>query len=177
MLKSQVQSHDDYFVKLFDELRIPLFWYLRRIGLRPEEAEEIVQEVFLRLFKHLGAKGREDNLRGWVFRVAHNLAIDQRKRQRLFTLKSPQEWVDLSDLLTDQAPNPEERLLDKEKIAWIDRALAMLTCRQAQCLNLRMEGLRYREIAETLGVTMAMAAESLRRASRKLREYFLRDLS
>jgi RNA polymerase sigma-70 factor (ECF subfamily) len=156
-------------VELFNELRFPVSRYLRCMGLSPEDSEEIVQEVFLRLFKHLREKERNDNLRGWVFRVAHNLAIDQYKDQRQFTTKSPQEWAGLSDLLTDQAPNPEELLISQEKVARINEAITSLSSQQLQCVYLRSEGFRYREIAEILGVTTATVAESLRRASRKLR--------
>lgn len=160
---------EDRFVKLFDELWQPVYKYLFRVGLRSEEAEDIAQEAFLRLFKHLLEQRREENLQGWIFRVAHNLAVDQYKRQRLFTLKSPQEWTELSGLLPDQTPNPEERLLDEERIARIDQRLAMLTSRQAQCLDLRMEGLRYREIGDLLGVTVSTVVQSLDLATRKLR--------
>jgi RNA polymerase sigma-70 factor (ECF subfamily) len=151
-------------------LRIPLFWYLRRIGSRPEEAEEIVQEAFLRLFERLGEKGTQDQMRGWVFRVAHNLAMDQHRRQRRFALRDPQEWAELSNLLKDQARNPEQRLLGNEQTARLLLALAALTNRQAQCLYLRMEGLRYREIGDLLGVTVSTVAETLRQAIRKLRK-------
>jgi RNA polymerase sigma-70 factor, ECF subfamily len=161
---------EDSFVKFFDELRSPLFWYLRRIGLRPEEAEEVVQEVFLRLFERLGEKGGQRRMRRWVFRVAHNLAMDHHRQQNRFTLKSWQEWMELSDLLQDHAINPEERLLDEEQIARLNQAFAMLTSRQAQCLYLRMKGLCYREIGELLGVTVSTVAESLGLAIRKLRE-------
>jgi RNA polymerase sigma-70 factor (ECF subfamily) len=160
---------EDQLVEVFRELSIPLFWYLVRIGLPAEEAEDIVQEVFLRLFQRLREKGEKGQMRRWVFSVAHNLAIDQHRRQRRSTLKSRQEWVKLSDLLQDQSANPEELLLEEEQIAMLDRALATLTNRQAQCLDLRMEGLSYREIGDRLGVTVSTVAESLKLAIRKLR--------
>jgi RNA polymerase sigma-70 factor (ECF subfamily) len=156
-------------VEIFDELRIPVSRYLRRIGLNAEDSEEIVQEAFLRLFKHLLEEGQEDNLRSWVYRVAHNLAIDQYKQRRCAT-KSPQEWAGLSDLLIDKAPSPEELLISKEKIARVNRAISSLSSRQAQLLYLRMEGLRYREIGETLRMKISTVAASLRLAIEKLRE-------
>jgi RNA polymerase sigma-70 factor, ECF subfamily len=161
---------EDRLVEVFHELSIPVFWYLRRVGLCPEEAEEVVQEVFLRLLQHLDAKKEEGQVRGWVFRVAHNLAIDQHRRRRRFTLKSPQEWMELSDRLQDQATNPEERLLEEEQIAMLDRGLVTLTSRQAQCLDLRMEDLSYREIGDLLGVSVSTVAGSLKLAILKLRE-------
>jgi RNA polymerase sigma-70 factor (ECF subfamily) len=155
-------------VEIFDELRVPVSQYLKRLGLSQEDSEEIVQETFLRLFKRLREEGQEGNPRGWAFRVAHNLAIDKYKDQRRFTTKSPQEWAGLSDLLVDQSPNPEESLMGREIVARINRAISSLSSRQLQCVYLRAEGFRHREIAKLLGVTMATVAESLRRASRKL---------
>jgi RNA polymerase sigma-70 factor, ECF subfamily len=160
----------DQLVEVFHELSIPVYWYLRRIGLCSEEAEEVVQEVFLRLFQHLDAIEDQRHLRRWIFRVAHNLAIDQHRRRRHFTLKSPQEWDELSDLLQDNATNPEERLLEEEQIALLDRALGTLTSRQAQCLDLRMENLSYREIGALLGISVSTVAGALKLAILKIRE-------
>jgi len=167
----------DRLTGLFDELHIPLSQYLMRTGLGPEDAEEVAQETFLRLFKHLLEKKREDNLRGWVFRVARNLAIDRYRCQRHFTTKSQEEWAEVSNLLKDCSPTPEEFLMEQEKIAGINQAIASLSSRQLQCVYLRIEGFRHREIAETLGVTMATVAGSLRRAGKKLREHLSRDSS
>jgi RNA polymerase sigma-70 factor (ECF subfamily) len=171
MLNSQIQAEiEDRLVEAFRELSVPVFWYLIRIGLPPEEAEDIVQEVFLRLFRYLGEKGEQGRMRRWVFRVAHNLAIDQHRRRSRCTLKSPQEWLELSNLLQDRAPNPEEQLIEEAQSALLDRGLCGLTSRQAQCLDLRMEGLSYREIGDLLGVTASTVAGSVGQAILKLRE-------
>jgi RNA polymerase sigma-70 factor, ECF subfamily len=159
---------EDHLIEVFRELSVPVFWYLIRIGLRPEEAEDIVQEVFLRLFQRLHERGEQGQMRRWIFRVAHNLAIDQHRQQRRSTLKSWQEWGELSAMLQDRTSNPEERLLEEERIAVLDQARGTLTSRQAQCLDLRMEGLSYREIGNQLGVTASTVAESLKLAIRKL---------
>jgi RNA polymerase sigma-70 factor (ECF subfamily) len=156
-------------VEIFDELRVPLSQYLRRLGLSQEDSEEIVQETFLRLLKRLRDKGQGGNPHGWAFRVARNLAIDRYKNQRRFTTKSPQEWAGLYDLLTDQSPDPEKSLLGREEVARVNQAISSLSSRQLQCVYLRTEGFRQREIADLLGVSMATVAELLRRANRKLR--------
>jgi RNA polymerase sigma-70 factor (ECF subfamily) len=156
-------------VEIFDELRVPLSQYLRRLGLSREDSEEIVQETFLRLFERLRDKGQGGNPHGWAFRVAHNLAIDRYKDQRRCATKNPQEWDGLIASLMDRLPNPEESMMSREEVARINRAISSLSIRQSQCVYLRAEGFRHREIAKLLGVTMATVAESLRRASRKLR--------
>ena len=67
---------------LFEQLRDPLFRYLLSFGLSVPDGEEVIQEVFLALFQHLKNGKPRDNLRGWVFRVGHNLALKIRQRSR-----------------------------------------------------------------------------------------------
>src|SRR5215469_14166562 len=72
---------------LFDEFRPGLLRYLSSFGLLREDGEEIVQEVFVLLFLHLRAGKSRSNIRGWIFRVAHNLGL--KRRQTIHrTLKS-----------------------------------------------------------------------------------------
>src|SRR6516225_9879865 len=59
---------------LYRELHKPLLRYLVCIGLSNDEAQDVVQDVFLSLHRHISAGGAQDNIRGWVFRVAHNQA-------------------------------------------------------------------------------------------------------
>ena len=69
-------------VALFDQLRKPMLRYLASFGLAIQDREEIVQEVFLSLFRHLREGKSRANLRGWLFRVAHNLALKRRTQAR-----------------------------------------------------------------------------------------------
>src|SRR5580658_4317497 len=69
-------------VALFDEFREPLLRYLSTFGLSLPDGEEIIQEVFLSLFQHLSHGKSRENLRGWLFRVAHNLALKRRSWTR-----------------------------------------------------------------------------------------------
>ena len=67
--------------QLFEEARDDVYRYLLTIGLHPPQAQEAVQEVFLRLYTTL-RKGEEiQNTRAWIFRVAHNLGLKIRTRQ------------------------------------------------------------------------------------------------
>lgn len=166
---------DEYILKLknqvillFDELREPVYRYVLCLSMHPPQAEEITQETFLRLYRHLYAGGKGENLRGWVFRVAHNLSINELKRQKYTTGISPELWAEVSRSRADPSPTPEEILLRKERMVRVHTAISLLSEQQKQCLFLRAEGLRYREIAEILGVTISTVTESLRRAINKL---------
>src|SRR5580658_10478925 len=65
-------------IGLFDESKVSLLRYVAALGLSVSDGEEIVQEVFLALFRHLRLGRSRRNLRAWCFRVAHNLALKQR---------------------------------------------------------------------------------------------------
>ena len=154
--------------KLFTELREPVYRYLLCRGLTSTEAEEITQETFLKLYRHLHAGGAEVNLRGWVFRVAHNVGINELKRRKYVAGVNLEQWTELTTSNGVQIPNPEELLQRKEKVARVHAAIATLSEQQKECLYLRAEGFRYREIADVLGVTVSTVVESLRRAIKKL---------
>src|SRR5271154_1759086 len=69
-------------VSLFEQLRMPVLRYVISFGIAVPDAEEIAQEVFLSLFRHLEQGKSNANLQGWIFRVAHNLALKHRARLR-----------------------------------------------------------------------------------------------
>src|SRR5215467_16375243 len=77
---------------LFDDMRTPVMRYLSSFGLSPDDSEEVLQEVFLSLFLHLRSGKPRSNLRGWVFRVAHNLGLKRRENnQRIFKVVTHSE--------------------------------------------------------------------------------------
>lgn len=152
----------------FTELRDPVCRYLLALGLGPGEAEEVVQETFLRLCQHLAADGPQPNLRGWVFRVAHNLARDEhRRRLRRPSQPLADEHGDLPGNADPQA-TPEQQLIERERTRRLEEALDRLPARQRECLHLRAEGLRYREIAEVLGAGVSTVAEWVQQALKTL---------
>ena len=153
---------------LFDEHQGAVYRYVRYIGMPSDDADDIVQEVFLRLHRHLKAGRPADNLRGWIFRVAQNLASSERRAARFVSLTAPDSWAELGATRADRAPSPEALAITRDRLRRLHSALVTLSLQQRQCLLLRAEGLRYREIGEVLGVTVSTVAESLRRALVKL---------
>jgi RNA polymerase sigma-70 factor (ECF subfamily) len=165
---SSAQKIEEQIVECFSQLRLPIYRYLIGIHVAPEEAEELIQESFLRLYEQLSRGGRIENIRGWAFRVAHNLAVNELKGRRHVASISPEQWESMMQTRQDPRPGPEEQLLDKERMAHIHDALCKLSPLQRQCVHLRVEGFRYREIADILDLSVPTIAESLRRAVVKL---------
>jgi RNA polymerase sigma-70 factor, ECF subfamily len=159
---------EEQIARLYEELRRPMFRYLLCLRVVPEEAEEIIQESFLRLYKHLHGGGREDNLRGWAFRVAQNLSNSHRRGRRFLADTSPELWQEISLSVLDPNAGPEEVMLRKEKLSRLHREIAALSELQQNCIRLRVEGFRYQEIAKILNVTTSTVAGSLRHAIERL---------
>jgi RNA polymerase sigma-70 factor (ECF subfamily) len=149
--------------QLFELYRNPLFRYLSTLGLPEDDAEEVIQEVFLALFRHLKAGKPQDNLRGWVFRCGHNLAV--KLRLRVLNRNSGPEAFELR---ADPDPNPEELAVARQQQARLAAVYRALPQRERACLALRAEGFRYREIAEIQGMSLGAVAGVLSRALGKL---------
>lgn len=142
----------------FEQWRAALLRYLSTFGLAQQDAEEVVQEVFLSLFSHLQKDKARSNLRGWLFRVAHNLALKRRSAES--------KAVGISDIdnLPHPALNPEEEMASAQRHERLSSVLYALPEQDRRCLYLRAEGLRYREIAEVLGISLGSVAASLERS-------------
>ncbi len=147
-------------VGLFDELREPLLRYLYSFrALVAQDCDEIVQEAFLGLFQHLQRGRPRENLRAWLFRVAHNLALKRLQKTRRENLVA-----EIADESASREANPEDAFAQaqtQERLLAVVRALPETDQR---CLALRAEGLRYREIAEVLGISLGGVAKSLERS-------------
>ncbi|MEW5974321.1 MAG: RNA polymerase sigma factor [Acidobacteriota bacterium] len=149
--------------EIFDLLQEPVYRYLLVAVGDVQEAEDLTQEVFLRLFQCLDKGQVVFNIRAWVFRVAHNLAITRHKRAVLLTS------LDVEGLGKQPAPeDPERTLLEQEQYTRLEKALASLSPEEAQCLALRAEGLTYREIAEVVGMRLPNVFKFLGRVMSKL---------
>jgi RNA polymerase sigma-70 factor (ECF subfamily) len=158
---------EDEVVVLFDQLRNRLFRYVLSLGVYAHEGEDITQEVFLSLFRHLQLGRSRSNLRGWVFRVAHNLALKQRnKNQRQRARMEPDGSV--VEIQLDPATNPEEQLAEIQRQRRLLAIVRALPEQDQWCLYLRSEGLRYREIAEALGMSLGGVSNSLARSIARL---------
>jgi RNA polymerase sigma-70 factor, ECF subfamily len=154
-------------INFFEQFREPLLRYVLSFGVSVHDGEEVVQDVFLSLFRHLQLGRPRVNLRGWIFRVGHNLALKQRIEN-----KRVNDKTDAGELLVEQqydpAPNPEEHLSFLQRQRRLLAVVHALPATDQNCLRLRAEGLRYREIASVLGISLGAVSLSLTRSLARL---------
>jgi RNA polymerase sigma-70 factor (ECF subfamily) len=152
---------------LFEQFRNSLLRYALSFGLPMHDAEEVIQEVFLSLFRHLQLGRSRKNLRGWIFRVAHNLALKQRYANQRWCDKAASDWTTAEEQ-SDPSPDPEEQMSSAQRQRRLLAVVHALPEADQGCLRLRAEGLRYREIASALGMSLGAVSISLTRSLARL---------
>jgi RNA polymerase sigma-70 factor, ECF subfamily len=150
-------------IGLFDELRIPLLRYLAGFPLTPQDSEDVIQEVFLALFQYLRNGKSHQNVRGWLFRAAHNLALKKHLRSRK-DIENAGPLVAVEQRITDPAPNPEDQFAFNQTQKRLMSVVRAMPEQNRWCLYLRAEGLRYREIAEVLDISLGSVSVYLERS-------------
>jgi RNA polymerase sigma-70 factor (ECF subfamily) len=156
-------------VGLFDRMRGRMLRYILGFGLSMADAEEVGQDVFLALYQHLVRGKPRAGLGAWVFQVAHNLSL----KRRLAMSRMPSNPMTAgaerdSVQVVDPAPNPEDRLVFEQRQDRLQSVVRALPETDRQCLYLRAEGLRYREISGVLGISVGGVANSLARSLARL---------
>ncbi len=148
----QPQAQEEV-VQLFADHGTAVYRFCRSLLRTQEEAEDVVQDTFLKLLRHLQADGDRTNLRAWLFTVAANGC-----RDRLRTRSRWLPWSQETDTRT--APVPDEPL----DVAPALKALQALTPRDRLLLSLRAQGLSYAEIARAAGIRPVSVGRLLARA-------------
>jgi RNA polymerase sigma-70 factor, ECF subfamily len=140
---------------LFEQHGAALYRFATAMLRHTQDAEDVVQETFLKLLQHLEAGGNRDNLRGWLFTVAAHAARDrQRRRSRWLP------WTVDHDDAVEPAALPDE---DGRQRA-LRASLRHVSARDRLLLALRAQGLSYREIASAAGVNETSVGQFLARA-------------
>ena len=162
-------DHRKLLLDLYDREQVPLRRYLMFLGARPEAGEEFVQEAFLRLHQHLQSAGERTNLRAWLYRVVHNLAVSEMQAARNRWTESIEE-TGAAVQIVDRRDTPEELLQARQQQQTLEAALIRLPEAQRRCLVLRSQGLKYREIAEALGLSTSTVGEHIQRGINQIKE-------
>lgn len=156
--------------QLFVDHRLEICRYLAQRGCLATEAEEMTQEVFLRLYRARLTGVDVDTPRRWLFTVARNLAIDYGRRRRQYQHITDCTPADAAERVPDTAPTREDVMVSESRRAALAEALGELTDLQRECLHLRAEGLSLLEIGAIVDISVSGASDAIRRAIRRLQK-------
>ncbi len=147
---------------LFGEHRESLLRYIRYRLSDRSEAEDIAQESFIRFYQALSREEEISQPKAWLFRVAHNLLVDLGRKKKP-ELLDEQGWLAVEGRMVVE-PVGLDRGAELASLPW-----HRLTAIELECLRLRSEGLKLREIGEVLDVSISTVVSYISRALTKLR--------
>ncbi|MGD9158007.1 MAG: sigma-70 family RNA polymerase sigma factor [Desulfobacteraceae bacterium] len=175
LVKRSLQDKDVFYFLMKRYEPVLLRYIHRMTHVSREEAEDLLQEIFIKVYRNLNGFDMNLKFSTWVYRIAHNEIISQyrKKKQNQFSIEldaDDKEARSLSDLLTDTL-NVESQYLDKEKANAVRIALGKLSPKYRDILVLHyFEELSYREIGDILKKPPGSVATLLNRAKVKFKK-------
>ena len=163
----------DAYQDLLERYQRPVFGLVLRLVRDRSLAEDLAQEAFLKAFRALSTFQRERKLSSWLFKIAHNTAIDHLRRRQLETvpLETPErEGPDLLDSLAGpERQSPESNVRRGDLAAALEEAVQRLRPEYRTVMELRFrEGLSYEEIVEITGLPMGTVKTHIHRARKAM---------
>lgn len=159
------------FKMLMDAFQKPIYNYIRRLVVSHEDAEDVLQEVFIRVFRHLGQFRSESSLSTWIYRIATNESLrllNSRKEEGNIASEEVQEEL-ISKLQASDYIDYENELVVK-----FQEAILNLPEKQRLVFNLRYyDELEYEEIARILDSKVETLKVNYHYAKEKIKEYIL----
>jgi RNA polymerase sigma-70 factor, ECF subfamily len=155
----------------FEDLAMPLFpslyGYARWLTGEPHEAEDLVQETYLKALRGFGSFREGTNFRAWMFRILRNTFLTSRAGLR--SMASLDEEPELADEIVD-AGTPETHFLNRANGEALQEAIGALPLPFREVLLLSdVENMSYKEIGEALAIPIGTVTSRLMRARRRVR--------
>ena len=164
-----IQNKDqELYIHLVKRYQQRLIRYARYLGASDDQAEDIVQESFIKSFINLNSFKTDKKFSSWIYRIVHNHTINFLKKEQKSQHTTLSDW--LSEIIPSKANLEEEFELELSKEE-LRRQLDKLAHNHKEVLILYyFEDKRYQEISEILRIPTSTVGIRLRRAKQKLRE-------
>jgi len=174
---------EEAYEELLARFQQPVYTLALRLLEDQSEAGDVVQEVFLKVFRNIGSFRAQSTLKTWIYRITVNEAHNARrwrfrhKRREVELDPAAEESRPFEEVVSDRAQSPFEAVFDRERHAMLEAALQRLNpiFREAVVLRDIMD-LSYEEIARTLSVSMGTVKSRILRGREALRTQLAGDL-
>jgi RNA polymerase sigma-70 factor, ECF subfamily len=183
LVESLRSGSDQAYEELLARFQQPVYTLAVRLLNNPAEAYDVVQEVFLKVFRNIEHFRAESSLKTWIYRITVNEAHNTRRwfsrhRGREVDLDfENEENRDWKETIADGGPSPFEVTLDREQAGMIESALERINPVFREAVVLRdITDLSYEEIAAVLGVSLGTVKSRILRGREALREQLAEGL-
>lgn len=162
------QTRRKAFERLVEGYGEPLYWHVRRIVLNHEDANDVVQNVFLKAWTRLDTFHQESKISTWLYRIAINESLDFIRHQKAQMLSTDEEGASVTNQLM-----ADEYFDGTETEAMLQEAVAQLPDVQRMVFNLRyFEDMKYSDISQVLQTSEGALKASYHIAVKKISEFF-----
>ena len=165
------------FAYLVQKYRRPMVGFLYRLCHNPAAAEELAQEVFLRVYRSRSSYEASAKFSTWIYRIATNLAVNHARDTRherpevTVRLDEPDRETGTTPDLADETLTVEEQIVKRERLAAIRSKVNALPERQRMAVLMhKYQQMDYRQIADVLKLSESATKSLLFRAYETLRE-------
>lgn len=165
------EKNPEYYEEIIGRYQGKLFAYLYRLIGEKEEAEDLLQDVFIKAFRNLKSYDTSRKFSSWIYRIAHNEAVNHIKRKSLKRFIPLESITSTKDKLEASSPeeNPQMSWIRKETSKEVDEAIKRLPLKYRQVLVLRYYSDKsYEEISEILDKPINTVGTLIKRAKNKL---------
>ncbi len=171
-------GQEEAYEALIERFEQPIFNIVSRLLDDPTDAADVVQEVFLKVFRNVTSFRGESSVKTWIYRIAVNEARNQRRwfsrhRRQEVNLdpEDAEDGLSYRNWLPDPGRSPFEVTLDHETQSLIEAALGEVNPRFRAALVLReVEGMSYEEIAEILEISLGTVKSRILRGRDALKK-------
>lgn len=163
---------DSVFNELYEKYHHDVFQFLFYMVRNKEHAEDLVQEVYIRVFKSYHRFEGKSSEKTWLFSIAKNVAIDFFRKQKGWKNRLLEKFDWSTSQVKDEYPIPEEITIQNEEIKWIYQCLEYCTMDQRTVVILRyLNDLSITETAQALGWTESKVKTTQHRALKALKRH------
>ncbi|NEU32018.1 RNA polymerase sigma factor [bacterium LRH843] len=154
------------FSHIINKYKNPLYATILRMTKHPQDAQDLVQESFIKVYEQLGKYDRKGSFSGWIYRVVINHCMDEFRKKR-----NKMKQVEMNEELTVNMNDPEIIFLKKEKNRHVEHLIATLPEDERMIILLRyVQELSYDEISELIDTPVSTVRNKLHRAKKKMRD-------
>lgn len=176
LISRALGGREDGFEELVRRYQRPITGYVFRMLSDYEASLDVTQEVFIKVYNSLNRYSSDYKFSTWLYRIAHNAAIDHMRRNSVNQQSLETENADGTYQLQIESPNPTPEQ-DRERAEWRTEIEAVVKCLPAAYKDLivlrHSRDLSYDEIAEVTGLPLGTVKNRLFRAREMMREIFI----
>lgn len=164
-----LKGNEQAFEKIYQLYSTRLYGNLLKLVKSETEAQEILQDVFLKIWENRQRIDREKSFRSYLFKIAENKVYDFFRK----VARDKKRAAQLIALATNEYVPVGELLQSDEKTAMLEKAIDALPPQRQQVFKLcKLEGKSYKEVSELLGISVSTISDHIVKATKSIRDYF-----